>query len=192
MISENFVFLAVIISAISGLYYIYQVVQARVKPNRATWLVLSIAPMVALGGEVSEGVGIRSLITFMSGFIPLLIFISSFINKESYWKLQKLDYWYAALAVFGLILWRITGEGSVAIVFAIFADLMAFMPTLLKAYKYPETENYAAFLGASVSALIGLLVLDTYSFADWAFPAYLLVVDLTMVYLVAIRGYRKK
>lgn len=187
MISENFVYLAVAISLIFSAKYISETIKGRVKPNRATWLMISITPMLALAGELDKGVGIRSLVTFMSGFIPLLIFIASFVNKKSYWKLTNTDYTLAGLSVVGLVLWRLTGEGNLAIVFAILADGFAFAPTIIKAYSFPETEDHIVFVGGAISAIIGLLVLDSWTFADWAFPIYLLIADLTMVYLVGIR-----
>lgn len=78
----------------------------------------------------------------MVGFTPLCIFIASFFNKKSYWKITKFDLLCGLFSIFGLVLWYITKEGNIAILFAIFSDLSAGIPTLVKSFKYPETENY--------------------------------------------------
>jgi len=44
------------------------------------------------------------------------------------------------LSLVGLVLWMITKVGNVAIFFSIVADGLAAVPTLVKAYKYPDTE----------------------------------------------------
>jgi len=46
--------------------------------------------LIAFKAQIKEGVGIhQALLTFMVGFIPLIIFIASFINKKAYWKIGK-------------------------------------------------------------------------------------------------------
>ena len=187
MISEKFVIFGAVLGLIGSFSYIKGTIQGRVKPNRATWFVISRAPMLAVAGEINKGVGLRSLVTFMSGFIPLLIFLASFVNKKSYWQLKKFDYICGSLAIVGLILWKLSGEGNVAISFAIFADFIAFFPTLRKAYTHPHTEDYVVFATGIVAVCIGLLVIDSWYFANWAFPLYLLVMDSLMVYFVGVR-----
>ena len=81
----------------------------------------------------------------MAGFLPLLIFLSSFVNKNSYWKLKKLDYICLALAVLALILWKITNNPLLAIIFSILADFFAALPLIIKIYKFPETETISAY-----------------------------------------------
>ncbi len=181
-----------LISFAFAIPYIVDTVKGKVKPNRATWFILSIAPMLALAGEINEGVGMRSIITFMSGFTPLMFFLASFVNKKSYWKLTKLDYTLAGLSLLGLVLYILSGQGNVAIVFAILADGLGFAPTLIKAYKYPETENYLPFIGGCISVVIGLLTITDWSFAEWAFPMYLLLANCTMIYFVGIRPKLQK
>jgi hypothetical protein len=72
---------------------------------------------------LKQGVGILALTTFSVGFVPLTIFIASFFNKESEWKIGKLDIVCGVLSVLGLVLWLITKVGNVAIFFSIMADL---------------------------------------------------------------------
>jgi hypothetical protein len=68
----------------------------------------------------------------MTGFGPLLVFAASFVNKQSYWRLGPTDYLCSACSVLALVLWRITSNPSVAIVFEIASDGLAALPTLIK------------------------------------------------------------
>ena len=78
----------------------------------------------------------------------------------------------------GFLLWIILQEGNIAIVFAILADGLAFLPTLVKAFRFPESENPYPFIGGMIAALIALAIVTTYDFKHLAFPLYILIVDV--------------
>ena len=140
MIHENFVFLGAIIFTLGSIGYIFDTLKGRVRPNRVTWFIWSLAPLIAFSAQLEEGVAIhQSLLTFTVGFIPFLILTASFLNKKSYWKLGKLDITCGVLSLIGLLLWQVIGIGLVAIAFAILADGVAAIPTIIKSYKFPDS-----------------------------------------------------
>lgn len=125
--------------------------------------------------------------TFIVGFNPLLIFLASFINKKSVWKITKLDLICGGLSFAGLLLWLVTQVGNIAILFAILADLLAGIPTVIKAYREPETENYHAFFFGVINAAITLLVIKTWDFAHYAFPIYIFAICALLVLLIRFK-----
>lgn len=133
--------------------------------------------MIASAAALSKHNGWATLPVFMAGFGPLLVFIASFINKKSYWKLEKFDYLCGLFSVLALILWGITKNPSVAIIFAIASDALAAMPTLIKAWKYPETETAAAFTTGIFNALTSFAAIKIWNFPALAFPIYLIIID---------------
>lgn len=187
MLNENFVYLGALISFIGGLSYLIDTLKGKAKPNKVTWFVWALAPLIAFWATVQQGVGIQSLLTFMVGFNPLLIFIGSFVNKKAYWKITKLDLACGGLAIIGLVLWQITGTGNLAIFFGILADGIAAIPTVIKSYQVPETENPNVFLGAGIAALITLLTIDTWKFEYYAFPAYILAICALIFVLIKFK-----
>ena len=187
MLDERFVLLGVAFNIYGGLSYLISTVKGRTKPNRVTWFFWAVAPLLAFAAELSKGVGWQSLMTFMVGFSPLLIFIASFVNKKSYWRLNKFDYFYGSLSLLGIILWRITGEGNLAILLAILADGFAGLPTIVKAYYEPTTEDYKAYLFSMLSAIITLLTIDQWTFAHWGFPAYIFGICAVIFVLVRFK-----
>ena len=92
MLDEKWVILGAVLNFSGTATYLIETLKGKVKPNKMTWLLWALAPLVAFSAEISQGVGLQSLLTFMVGFGPLLIFIASFINKEAYWKISRLDY----------------------------------------------------------------------------------------------------
>jgi hypothetical protein len=174
MIDQRFVFLAITLNGLGAVTYLSGTIRGTVAPNRVTWFLWAVAPLIAFWAQLVEGVGLPALMTFMTGFAPLLIFIASFINKKSAWQLGRLDIICGFLSVVGLGLWFVTRTGTVAIVFSIVADALAAWPTIVKAYRFPATENHRLFLLSSLSAIITLMTLDRWDVASAAFPLYIL------------------
>jgi hypothetical protein len=178
MLNQNFIIVGTLISAAGALAYLWDTIKGKVKPNRVSFLLWSIAPMIAFAAQIMQGVGLESLMTFSTGFLPLLTFIASFTNKNAEWKLTRFDVACGFLSVVGLILWLITKVGNVAIFFSIVADGLAALPTLVKAYKYPETEIAWPWLATSFGVALTLLTLKEWTFANSAFIIYIFIVDL--------------
>lgn len=190
MIDQHFVILGALLSLSGGLAYVRDTLRGKTKPNRVTWFLWALAPLIAFSAEIKQGVGLLALMTFVAGFNPLLIFCASFVNRKSLWKLTRLDMVCGILSVLGIILWQLTGSGNVAIFFSVLADCLAGIPTLVKSYRAPETETYLPFLFGAVNAGITLLALDSWTFAGWGFPVYILVMCLVLVWLIKLRPQR--
>lgn len=185
MIDQNWVYLAVAINLAGALVYAYSVVKGNTQPNRVTWFILSLAPILAFSAMIFQGVSFKeSIFTLSTGISPLIIFISIFFAKQPKWKLTRFDLTCGALSLVGFILWMILKEGNVAIIFSILADGLAFLPTIVKAYRYPETENPYAFLTGVFAACIALAILTTYDFKHVAFPLYILLADMLAVLFI--------
>lgn len=91
MINPNFVILGVILQTLGSWSYLVDTIKGRVKPNKVSWLLWGIAPLIAFVAMIKQGVGITAFSTFIVGFIPLVIFIASFFNKKAEWNISKLD-----------------------------------------------------------------------------------------------------
>lgn len=185
MIDQNWVFLAVAINLVGAIIYAYTVVKGETRPNRVTWFILSFAPILAFAAMMTQGVSFKeSVFTLETGISPLIIFVSTFFAKQPKWEITKFDLFCGALSILGFILWIILKEGNIAIIFAIAADGLAFLPTLVKAFRYPETESPYAFIMGTVAALIAIAIITTYDFKHLAFPVYILIADILAVLFI--------
>ena len=187
MLHPNFVIVGTLIGAIGSFAYLIDTVRGKVKPNRVSFLLWSIAPLIAFAAQFKQGVGLESLMTFSTGFLPLTVFIASFVNKRAEWKLTRFDLICGALSIVGLILWLITKVGNVAIFFSIVADGLAAVPTIVKAYKYPDTEIAWPWLATDIGVVLTLLTIDGWTFANSGFIIYILVLDTLIFSLVQFR-----
>ena len=178
---QYLVFVAVGAFFVATYLYVRSMLNGRVKPNRVSWLMWAVPAMVGFAVEGSSGAWLAGVPVFMAGFCPLVVFIASFAVKEAYWKLQKLDYACGVLSVLALVIWAAASAPDVAVLFAILSDALASVPTLIKAWDYPETESPWPYLTGGFGGLTSLLALTAWTFSQYAFPAYLIVVSGLLV-----------
>jgi hypothetical protein len=185
---QYLVFVAAAASMIAALVYIRSMFKGNTKPNRVTWLMWTVAPLIGTAAEVSSGVGWSVLPVFMAGFSPLLIFLASFFVKKAYWKLSKIDYLCGVLSGVALVIWYITMNADSGIVLAIASDALAAAPTVTKAWSKPETESIWPYLIGTFSPLTSFAAASIWSFGELAFPAYLVVINVLVLFAI----YNKK
>jgi len=187
VINVHFVYLGAAAGAIGALVYMRDTLRGTTQPNRVTWLLWAIAPLLASAVEFHAGVGLRTLTTFMTGFMPLLVFIASFHNPAAVWKIRRLDYVCGAMSVAGTAAWLATQNGIVAIAAAIAADFLAGIPTMVKSWSHPESETVSSYIGAVVNAGILLLTIDHWSTDVAAFPLFIFCIASVQVVLVGLK-----
>jgi hypothetical protein len=179
MINQNFAILAAVLPIVGGAQYARDTLRGKAKPNRVTWILWTVAPLIAFAAALVEHADLKlSLLTFGVAVGPLLVVIASLMNrKKAFWKLTKFDAVCGSVSLVALLLWAITGQGFVAIVFSILADLAAGVPTLIKSYKFPKTESAGMFILSTIGAGMTLLTIPSgnWQFANYGFTLYVLL-----------------
>ncbi len=178
---EFVVIIAAVASLLAAIVYISSMFTGSTKPNRVTWLMWAIAPLIATAAAVSNGVGWAVLPVFMAGFSPLLILAASFFAKKAYWKPSTFDYACGALSALALVMWWLTKDPNIAIVFAVASDALASIPTLAKSWTNPETESVWPFIVGVFGAASSLVVATIWAFSEYAFPSYLIIVNVMVL-----------
>lgn len=177
MIPEYFAIIGAVIASLGGFYYLYETIIGKAKPNRVTWLLWGLFPMIIFVAQRIQGVEGLSWVSFAAGFTPFLILLASFLNKKAYWKTEKRDYYIMGAAIVGILLWLLTDNPNLAILFSLVADFLAGLPTLIKAYRHPETESWIAYAISTVGFGLGLLAISSYTFENYAFALYLFIMN---------------
>ncbi len=189
VIDQRFVILGALIGFGTVIVYVRDTLRGRTQPNRVTWLLWGLAPMLAFAAELNDHVGLGSLMTFSVGFNPLLVLAASFVNPHGSWHIGTFDYLCGGLSLLGTIAWIATSNSDVALTAAIVADGLAALPTVRKALINPASESGAIFAGGIVNGSITLLAARRFDAAHIAFPLYIVLVNLALT-VILIRGAR--
>lgn len=183
MLDPRFAILGAAIDLIGCAHYAFVTLKGETKPNRVTWLLWTTISFIAFAAEVQQGVGFVSLLTFAAGFGPAMVLVASFVNRKSYWRASKLDWVCGGLSALAIILWIITRTGDIAIIFAITADFLASVPTIIKAYRFPETENPVTYGLAVIASIITIGTITKFDVGNLGYPLYIFL-DCAVLYVL--------
>lgn len=187
MISQNFLFLLPFIHGWGQISYILSTLKGKSQPNRVSFLLWAVIAFVIFAAQINEGVGWPSLLTLIAGIGPLIIFIVSFVGDKAYWKISKLDIFCGILSALAIVLWVVTGSGLYAIALGIIADFLASIPTVVKSFNFPESENFVIYRNATIGGAITLLTINVWTFAVTAFAIYIVLINLLLVLLIRFK-----
>ena len=81
-----------LIAMVGGYAYVRDTIKGKTKPNKVSWGMWALAPLVGVAAALGAGADPWAVVRiFFAGFIPLMVFIGSFLNRNAYWKLNKFD-----------------------------------------------------------------------------------------------------
>jgi hypothetical protein len=187
--SHWLVILSALISVAGGYAYIRDTLQGRTKPNRVTWSMWALAPLIGTAAALASGAELWALVrVFLAGFVPLLIFLASFANSQSFWRLNRFDLACGAMSLAALIVWGGANSPELAILFAAAGDGFAAIPTLSKAWRFPETETGQMYVASLLSSVLVMPSITEWNIENAAFPVYLALASSLMLFAV----YRKR
>lgn len=185
---ENLVYLGVAASFLGTAAYVRDTLRGTTKPNRVTYIIWAVNPLIAAFVSFAAGAGLAALPVLATGLGPLAVLLASIANKNSYWKLSTFDYFCGACSIVAIFFWLAAAGPILPISLAIISDGFAVLPTITKSWKYPETETGIAYVLGLFCPLTSFAAIKTWDFPSCAFPAYLLVANIFLVLAV----YRRK
>ncbi len=188
MLPEYIVYLAVIIQLCGVAYYIKGMVYGVTKPNLVSWVVWALAPFIAVWLQLKAGAGLAVLPVFMAGFNPVLVILTAIIIKKGYWKITTFDLFCGLFSLLALLFWILTKNLSISVLFAILSDGLASLPTIKKAWLYPETETSMAYTAGLSANVIGLLIIKNWIFPVYFSGVYFIIINIIIIFAI----YRRK
>lgn len=188
MLPEQIVYFAVLFNFFGHILYAISIVKNHSKPSLVSWFFWTIAPFLGVFFELKAGAGLSVLPILVAGLGSLFILIVATLTKNGFWKITTFDIYCGTFSFLALIFYILTHNLGVSILFAILSDAFASIPTIIKSWKFPETEMWAPYLLPVISNIGGLLIIKDWSFAIYAFGVYFILVDSIIVLAI----YRKK
>lgn len=188
-LSHWLVIISACINLVGASAYIRDTLVGKTKPNRMSWLMWALAPLISTTAALSAGATVWvTLRVFLAGLLPLLVLVASFLNQQSYWRIRLFDCMCGCCSCLAIILWRAADSPQLAIVCAILGDGLASLPTIVKAWKYPDTETGAMYAASFISLWLVLPAIPEWTIANAAFQIHLLIISGILLIAVYRRG----
>ena len=189
MLPESFAFLSTVIASLGSLHYMYLTIKGEVRPNKMTFFFWGLFPLITFFAQQDKEVSDVVWITLSVGLLPFMILVASYLNPAAYWKIVKRDYVLAGIAILSMSLWYVTKEANLAILFALLADFFASLPTIVKSYRSPESEDWRPYAINAFGFFIGVLSIQHWVFADYSFVLYLFFVTSLIAAIIYYRQH---
>jgi hypothetical protein len=164
---ETLAIIAAVLAIIGNVSYLKDVWKGRVEPHPYTWLVWSIVSMTTFFGGLAKGAGIGALPTGVAEGFTIIIFLFSLkhLFKGTAGHIRKIDNYFLAVCLLGLIPWALTKDPTISVVIVVLIDIIAFIPTLRKTWTHPDTEKPLLYEMNVVRHILTLFSLQSYNIA---------------------------
>lgn len=168
--------------------YIRDTVAGRIQPHAYTWFVWSIVSAITLSGQIVKGAGIGALPAAIAELFTIGIF---FLALRYGFKATRTDTYFLVVALLGVIPWLLTKDPTLSVVIAVGIDLVAFVPTLQKTWRAPESETGALY-GANVARhALALLSMQTYNVATTLHSIAMILMNTAMTAMIFFPTWRR-
>jgi len=188
MLPEKIIIIGVAINLFCSLWYVKSIIYGTTRPNLVSWFIWMLAPFVGTFLALKAGAGFSVTGIFMAGFGPLMVIIVSLLKKNAFWKIERYDLICGFFSLISLLLYIITNNLGISILFAIISDGLAAIPTIVKSWKFPETESSSTYAGGIVNNTLSLLIIKNWIFSIYSFNIYFIVINIIIIFAI----YRRK
>jgi len=170
------------ILAIGGyIPYIMAILRGETQPNRATWFIWTIVGGLLAFSYLYEGD--QNSIWLPLGYFlgPLIIAFLSLRYGYATWT--KLDTFCIIAAMISIIPWALSHDATITLVANVLIDSTGAIPTLVKTYREPETEDLTAWVIFFIANTLQLFAISMWNIAA-LYPIYLFLLAATMVVFI--------
>lgn len=185
---EIFGYISAILSILSIVPYIRDILLLKTKPERASWLIWTVLGFIAFFSQLAKGATDSLWLTGGQTLAVLIIFLLSI--KFGAGGLEKRDIKALVAAGIGLIIWSITKEAMWALLIVITIDCMGTLLTAIKSYEDPESETFSTWVIWGTSGIFGALAVGAFSPILLAYPLYIVFANYLLVVMMLL-GRRK-
>lgn len=175
--------ITVALSIIGHIPYILDIFKGKTKPHVFTWLIWSIVTTIAFIGQWTTGGGAGSWGTGMTVIITILITFLSF--KYGSKDITTSDKFFFTGALISIIPWLITKDILLSVIIATLIDIFAYLPTIRKTLKNPETETLFTYIINVLRHGISITALQNYAITTYLYPSALLLMNIVMTMIIA-------
>jgi hypothetical protein len=181
--------IASVLAVIGNISYLKDTFQGKIKPHPYTWFIWSIVSMTTFWGGLAKGAGIGALPTGIAESFTLIIFFFSlkYAFKNGAGQIRMIDNYFLAIALLGLIPWALTHDPTISVVIVVCIDIVAFIPTLRKAWDHPETEKPLLYEMNVSRHILTLFSLGSYNVATMFHSIAMICTNTIMALFIVTR-----
>lgn len=186
----TFGILSAFFTLLGAIFYLRSIYKREINPHFLSWLGWAFMTTIGAIAMLDSGSTWSTLFIFANSVSCISITIYSLYKKVGTWSTTVYDYGFFVLGILGIILWQIFDMPILAIIFCVLADLFFAIPTVVKTFKDPNSENATGWIPYCIAGVFGLLAIETFSSTEIIYPFY--IFSLNSFVLMIILFKRRK
>lgn len=178
--------LAAVIISSAQVIYLINTIRRRVRPSVLSWVGWSFLMGTSVVSQVLTKGWQWSMASVLSSAVGCLAIGLVALFSGNY-SLARGDWKFLGLGTLCICIYVLSGNAWMTTIFAISADALLGVPTILKAFREPELERSPAWVLGGASATLALVICFGHSWIYVLFPAYLFCFNGLMAWLTQWR-----
>jgi hypothetical protein len=159
-----FAILSSILSIACFFPYIRDIFKGTTKPHSFTWLIWTILQTVGVAAMAKAGAGIGTIFLIVGVMLCGTIFLLSL--RFGTHNINRFDIGCLVGALSALAAYFLVDNPLVSVMIVALTDFIGFLPTMRKAYEEPHTETALTYVLSSISSVLALGALSSFSVAS--------------------------
>lgn len=170
--------------------YMRDALKGKSKPNLATWSTWSLLNAIIVVSALAAGDAINTVVMGAAFFIgsTTILLIAIFKGTRKY---TLFDGACQAFALLGVVLWQLSNNPNIALLFVILVDFFAIAPTFRHAYLHPHEETWITYAVSGLLAFVLTAMATSLSFASLAVTIESGVINLLLTGVIISRASRQ-
>jgi hypothetical protein len=183
---EILALLAGILLVISQLLYIINTFKGKVQPSILSWIGWAILTGTSFVSQYMISGWTWNFTGLLLSTIGCIVVSGVAITTKNY-SIQKKDWLFVVLGFLCMAIYILSKNAWATTVFAILADFLLGLPTIIKANNDPSSEKSSAWSLGLASWSFSLIICLKHDVLFALFPIYLFLFNVIMVYLTMIK-----
>jgi hypothetical protein len=179
-----------LVAVISYIPYFRDIFRRKTKPHPFSWLVWGMVSSIAFFAQVVSGAGIGAWTTGITAIACLAIALIAIYLGER--RISGLDIVCFIGAITGMVLWQLTDNPLNAVVVVLIVHVLGFIPTVKKAYTFPQEETVSSYGLSLLKWGLGFLALTSFNLTTMLFPVGVFLMNLSFIVLLLVRRSQSK
>ncbi len=184
----NFLLISTLFAIVTPLIGITAVLKGTFKPQRMTRFLILILSVLFVGTLYAQNDRTGIYIASAQLVGAFAIFLLSL--KRGMGGTNRFDFFILFLAIASLIIWQTTQNALLGLIMSVVTDFIAFVPTLVKTWRFPHTEDWRFYMSDVLASTFSLLSIQVLTLATLTFPLYIFLINTTSVFLILSRRHK--
>lgn len=153
--------IAAVLAVVQVVPYVRSTLKGKTKPSRTSFGIWAVVQTVSVAGYIGAGATTTALVPLVLAATAIIIFGLSL--KYGMRGHGKLDIPCLVVAGAALAVWIVTDNPTLAVYMSTFASAAAYLPTIRKAYLWPQSESKLSWCMFAAAALLNVFALADFS-----------------------------